>query len=159
MEMAIVLPLLLIILFGIIEFALVLYDKAMITNASREGARAGIVFNADSEGHYSPLTEAEIRTVVNTYLGANLISFDGSTTGNTTVPSGICSSSGATLRVNVAYTYNFLVLPNLATSIIGPVKLAAETIMRCEERRSEGVLSWARGPYYHEIRKKISGEL
>ena len=40
-EFAVVLPLL-VLPFGIIEFSLALYDKAMITNASREGARAGI---------------------------------------------------------------------------------------------------------------------
>jgi Flp pilus assembly protein TadG len=33
------------LLFGIIEFGIILYDKAMITNASREGARAGIVYS------------------------------------------------------------------------------------------------------------------
>ena len=42
-EFAIVFPLLVLLLFGIIEFSLILYDKVMITNASREGARAGIV--------------------------------------------------------------------------------------------------------------------
>ena len=38
-EFAIVLPLLLILIFGIIEFGVMFYDKAMITNATREGAR------------------------------------------------------------------------------------------------------------------------
>ena len=38
-EFAIVLPLLLVFVFGIIEFGFLLYDKAVITNASREGAR------------------------------------------------------------------------------------------------------------------------
>ena len=41
-EFAIVLPLFVIIVFGIIEFSLVFYAKAVITNASREGARLGI---------------------------------------------------------------------------------------------------------------------
>ena len=40
-EFAIVLPVLLMLIFEMIEFSLLLYDKAMITNASREGARAG----------------------------------------------------------------------------------------------------------------------
>lgn len=35
-EFALVLPLLMLILFGIIEFSLLMYNKAMITNASRE---------------------------------------------------------------------------------------------------------------------------
>ena len=42
-EFAIVVPLLILLATGIGEFGLVLYNKQVITNASREGARAGIV--------------------------------------------------------------------------------------------------------------------
>jgi Flp pilus assembly protein TadG len=38
-EFAIILPLLIALLFGIVEFGLLLYNKQIITNASREGAR------------------------------------------------------------------------------------------------------------------------
>ncbi len=49
-ELAILLgTILLPLLFGIIEFSFLLYDKAMITNASREGARAGIVMKIEPE--------------------------------------------------------------------------------------------------------------
>jgi Flp pilus assembly protein TadG len=37
-EFAIILPLLIALLFGIVEFGLLLYNKQIITNASREGA-------------------------------------------------------------------------------------------------------------------------
>ena len=43
-EFAIILPLLIIVIFGIIEFSILLYDKAVITNAGREGARFGSLF-------------------------------------------------------------------------------------------------------------------
>ena len=42
-EFGLLLPVLLLIVSGIIEFGMALFDKAVITNASREGARAGIV--------------------------------------------------------------------------------------------------------------------
>jgi Flp pilus assembly protein TadG len=42
-EFALILFPLVLLVFGTIEFSTLLYDKAMITNASREGARAGIV--------------------------------------------------------------------------------------------------------------------
>jgi hypothetical protein len=42
LEFAVVLPLLFIILFGIIEFGALLYNKQVVTNASREVARAAI---------------------------------------------------------------------------------------------------------------------
>ena len=44
-EFAIVLPVLVLLIFGMIEFSTLLYDKGVITNASREGARAGIVYS------------------------------------------------------------------------------------------------------------------
>ena len=47
-EFAIVLPVLALLLMGIIEFSIIIYDKAVITNASRVGARYAIV--ADPEG-------------------------------------------------------------------------------------------------------------
>jgi len=49
-EFAIVLPLLLLVLFGIIEFGFIMYDKHIITNASREGARYGIVVDVPRRG-------------------------------------------------------------------------------------------------------------
>ena len=46
-EFALVSPILIFLLFAIIEFSIVLYDKAIITNASREAARSATVFNGD----------------------------------------------------------------------------------------------------------------
>ena len=43
-EFAIVAPLLFVLLFGIIEFGAILYNKSVITNASREGARYTATF-------------------------------------------------------------------------------------------------------------------
>jgi Flp pilus assembly protein TadG len=127
-EMAMVLPLLLLLIFGIIEFGLLLYDKAMITNASREGARAGIVFRATSDGTYNPLTASEITGVINNYLGSNLVSFGA---GNLDVTAASCAPGGS-ITVTVNYTYHFLVLPNIAEAIAGPINLTAATTMRCE---------------------------
>ena len=42
-ELALVLPMLFVVIFGAVEFGTAMYDKAVLTNASREGARAGIV--------------------------------------------------------------------------------------------------------------------
>jgi Flp pilus assembly protein TadG len=53
-EFALILPILLLLLLGTIDGSLALYDKAVITNASREGARAGIV------ARNPKLTDAEL---------------------------------------------------------------------------------------------------
>ena len=38
-EMALMLPFLLLLLLGVLEFSILIHDQAVITNASREGAR------------------------------------------------------------------------------------------------------------------------
>ena len=148
-ELAIILPILLLVLFGIIEISLILYNKAMITNASREGARAGIVFYADpNTGNYSPLgindipPRSGIRTIVNNYLANYLVSFSGvPATANTTVVPAQCPPLTATpprqIAVTVTYPYTFLVLPNFVARLFGlnwlnQLNLSAVTVMRCE---------------------------
>ncbi|MEW6333637.1 MAG: TadE/TadG family type IV pilus assembly protein [Thermodesulfobacteriota bacterium] len=131
-ELAIILPLLLVVLFGVMEMGFILYDKVLITNASREGARAGIVYRANvTTGCYQPYTAAEIQGVVNAYLnqGNNLIP---PAQPAITIPEGICTGTAFPLRVRVAYAYSFFLLPNLVTSITGPLTLSGESVMRCE---------------------------
>ena len=130
-EFAIVLPLLMVFVFGIIEFGLVFYNKAMVTNASREAARAGIVYRDP------PLTVAEIQSVVDDYCGGMLVSFGSSPGAVTTVPSGECLNHGDELVVNVAYQYEFLLIPDFLTAffsggIPGSIDVSAVTRMRCE---------------------------
>ena len=124
-EFALVLPILVLMVFAIIEFSVALYDKAMMTNASREGARAGIVFRIP------PLTDEEIGNVVNTYLGGNLITFGGPAAANTTVTRN-GSNPGDELKVTVDYTYTFLIIPNIITRLSGGITMMAETVMRME---------------------------
>jgi Flp pilus assembly protein TadG len=136
-EFVLILPVLIVILFGIIEFAIVLFDKAMINNASREGARAGIVFNANGTGAYSPFTEANIQTIVNNYLAGHLINFSSDSATTTVVPSQ-CPDFGASgirqIVVTVTYDYTFFLLPNFVAGLVGmnPLHLSAESVMRCE---------------------------
>src|SRR5690606_35699930 len=71
-EFALVVPLLLVILFGIIDFGFMLYDKAMLTNAAREGARAGIVLRE------TRMSEADIQGVAGNYCQEKMIRLRGS---------------------------------------------------------------------------------
>jgi Flp pilus assembly protein TadG len=114
-EFALIAPLLFVLLFGIVEFGFLLYNQVMITNAAREGARAGIIFKT------SRPTLAEITTVVNTYCATHMINFDPSQTPATSIvqtdnsiPANGTPDSGDSLEVTVQYTYNFLLFPNLA---------------------------------------------
>jgi hypothetical protein len=129
-EFAIVLPLLLLLVFGMVEFSVLLYDKAVITNASREGARAGIVFSDPR------IDDTVIEGVVNNYCGSHLISFDSGSVLDVNIlpewPGRAGSSSGDDLRVQVSYHYDFLVLPAFMADLAGGIDLRAETVMRME---------------------------
>jgi Flp pilus assembly protein TadG len=136
-EFAIISPLLFVILFGIIEFGILLYDKAMITNASREGARLGIVYS-----HPDRISDADIKQAVKNYCENHLISFG---TGSNLLDSDITITPpgdrngltpGSSLTVNVQYRFNFLVFSNVLALIGGNmgnlVTLNSETVMRME---------------------------
>jgi len=127
-ELAIVLPLLLILLFGIIELSIALYDKAMLTNASREGARAGIV------AQNPRVTDARIRQVVRDYAAIYLITFGSDILGDEDILITRAGSTfGSNLTVSVNYRYDFLVLSRLITALIGhPISLNATTVMKLE---------------------------
>ncbi len=132
-EFAIILPLLALLIFGIVELSFALYDKAIITNASREGARVGIVYRLPS------VTDAEIASVVNNYLGNHLITFGGKRPRGSNPMTGAVvnvarsgASPGSELRVRVDYTYTFLALPKFAPGLTRGINMVAETVMRME---------------------------
>lgn len=123
-EFALVLPLLLILVFGIIDFGIALYDKAIITNASREGARAGIVLKTPR------LTRAEVEAIAANYCGGKVISFGASATCAATA-TGAGGPSGADLTVNVTYPYSFSIVGILIPSL-NSITLSSSTVMKME---------------------------
>ena len=120
-EFALVFPLLLLLLMGIVEFGLLFHNKQVLTNASREGARAGIARSDD-----------EIGDIVNMYCGNRLVRFDTDMEPITTVaPTNYrLSPYGQDLTVTVNYNYTFMV-PDLLG--FGPnMLLTAQTVMKME---------------------------
>jgi hypothetical protein len=138
-EFALVLPVLIVLLFGIVEFGVLFYDKAMITNASREGARLGVVHVAaagcTAEGNKCHPLNSEITKRVNDYLGVTagvsslLISFGAASSLPSTsveLPDGD-DFPGQRLRVTVSYEYGWLLLPNFVTDLGFDNKLLTAT--------------------------------
>jgi Flp pilus assembly protein TadG len=125
-EFAILAPLFVILLFGLLEFGLSLYAKEALTNASREGARYGVVFSDPRK------TTTQIRNKVQEFLTKS--GFTDTASINVT---GAGGSSGNPLTVNVAYPYTFQALPGLFASFFdstmtGSVNLKANTVMLME---------------------------
>ncbi|KVT54482.1 pilus assembly protein TadE [Burkholderia ubonensis] len=125
-EFALILPLLLLLLFGIVEFSIALYDKAVLTNASREAARAGVVYKVPQP------TVAQIQAVATNYVQNHLITFGtgSSVSVNVSQPSG--TTSGSPLTVTVSYTYAGLTLGKSFNPIPKALQLSATTSMNYE---------------------------
>lgn len=119
-EFALLLPLLMMILFGIIEFGMALYRQSIITNASREGARLGIVQSIPA------ITTGQINAAIDNYL-----TVAGITPGTVTraIVAGGVTGTPVTVTLTLPYTFN--VLPGL-TSIAPTINLTAQTVMRHE---------------------------
>jgi Flp pilus assembly protein TadG len=124
-EFAFILPLLLIILLGIIEFGVLLYDKAVITNASREGARYGIVLRNPR------YTQQQIEDYARDYCKNHLLTFGGTSnpTANATVP--VTQAFGDQLTVQVNYTYHYLAIYRFA-GYSPTIQLSSTTTMTYE---------------------------
>lgn len=139
-EFAFVAILFLTIVFAIIEFGVLMFDKHVLTNASREGARAGIVMRIPR------LPDNEIRKIIEDYAKENMVSFGPSSTLDfgpwleepelkdrysifPLEPDRIGDTFGTPLIITVKYPFNFLVLSNLG---LGPKTLKAQTIMLME---------------------------
>ncbi|HHV18663.1 MAG TPA: pilus assembly protein [Thermoanaerobacterales bacterium] len=118
-ELALVLPIIILILFGILEFGRIFHSYIVITNAAREGVRLGAVGKQDEEiisriREAAPLYEADSRLQV-TRLE----------------PNESARTSGLPLTVEVTYDVE-LVTPLFSSVLPNPVTLKSKAVMRVE---------------------------
>lgn len=138
-EFVLVLPVLLVLVFGIIEFANAWRTSQIVTNAAREGARMAVLPDDPTPG--------EIETRVDTYLTNSGLDDSKATvtvecdTDNdgTFETSDSCSQSGEAERINVKYDFTFSFLGPMINFMsgsggdrFGTIELDATTIMRNE---------------------------
>jgi Flp pilus assembly protein TadG len=121
-EMVFVTPLLLMLLFGIAEFGVAFGQWQTLSNAVREGARAGVVFRLPCNGGD---VQADIASAVTTAAASMGISSP------ITSSSGECTGSGTPLTVSATVPYTFQVLPGLA-GIPANINLVGTSVMRNE---------------------------
>ncbi|HEY3416951.1 MAG TPA: TadE/TadG family type IV pilus assembly protein [Armatimonadota bacterium] len=142
-EFALVLPLLLALLFGIIEFGFVFKDQLAILQAAREGARVAAVgrpvaeVNARIVSAASDLTVASLTydTMSRTYTSGAWTAWV--TVGDKTDGSGTNDAAqGAQVRVRCTYTHAMLTGPLFANLIGRPgattIPLYSTMVMRRE---------------------------
>lgn len=116
-EFALIIPVVLLILLGILEFGMMLNSYLTISNASREGARQGAIGSSDSD------IQAKIMEI-----SPNLDDMD--------ILVEITPTEGSRRRgdmVTISITYNYEVINPLISSIINnSVQLKSQTSMRVE---------------------------
>lgn len=118
-ELALILPIIIVILFGILEFGRIFHSYLVITHAAREGVRYGTVGKTDAEiigriREAAPLPEADTKLHV-TKLE----------------PSQSSRTSGLPLTVEITYDIA-LITPIFSDFLPNPVTLRAQSTMRVE---------------------------
>jgi Flp pilus assembly protein TadG len=139
LEFALLLPLFLLILFLIIDFGFLVYNKAVITNASREAARKGSVLTA------TPWSASAVSAVACNYMKTSLISTRSGTHTATCTgtadpvivvsnPSGnVPPNFGDPISVEVTFVYSgFLTSASTFVLRVNPWTLTASTKMNHE---------------------------
>ncbi|MEH7501322.1 TadE family protein [Neobacillus drentensis] len=114
-EFALIVPLLIILLFGIIDFGRIFHVYLTIDHAGREAARAASIGKDDT-------------TVINTAV--NDASSIGLTAGKVGVSPSGARDSGTNITITINYPINFLT--PVIGNIVGPITLTDTTVMRVE---------------------------
>lgn len=127
LEFALIATVFFVLMFGIIEYGIMFYDIAVITNASNQGARYGIVMRTPNYA-----TSAAVVTYTQTYLTSYLFTNATNTTPTVTAtPSVTPPISGTFLTVTVSYSYTYFIL----SSLLGfnkTITLTSTTVMPYE---------------------------
>lgn len=131
-EFAVILSVLLLLVLGILGFGLVWYAKDAITNATREGARYGVIYHTRADGSRLPPSELSpsIQQVVTDKL-TNILppgSYQVEVVNNLPYST---DTSGSDFIVRV----NFINLWDLLGGLLPPLKnmaFSAQTVMKCE---------------------------
>jgi Flp pilus assembly protein TadG len=131
--MAIVLPILLLLVFGIIEMSNAWRTHQVVTNIVREGARTAILPN---------VTADSVRTIMTTRLSAQ-----GMSTPDTMIvkcrstgTDGVCAGTGQEAQIRMEYPFTFRLLGPIVqwacggscSSSFGTITIGSTTVMRKE---------------------------
>jgi hypothetical protein len=124
-ELAIVMPILVLLLLGIVDFAFLFQRWEVVTNATREGARLGSMASADLAGGYDA---ADVEERVKDYLessGLRATPTVGTDFDTTDDVNGVIVE---TVTVSVSYPSDFIFLP-------GSITLNSAAEMRSENEQ------------------------
>jgi len=133
-EFALVLPVLLILIFGMIEFSIFLFNKQILTNAAREGTRTGVLIRVvEKDGSRNMINENNaIKKRVKEFTKDHLITFgEDLFEDNDITITRTPVLNGSELEVSLKYKYDFLYL-SLPPINLAPITINASSNMRME---------------------------
>ncbi|WP_434782505.1 TadE/TadG family type IV pilus assembly protein [Ferrovum myxofaciens] len=145
-EFALIFPLMLLLMFGIIELGTMMYDQIMVTNAAREGARWGSVQSVSLAHPISCSDVSGIQggptcsgsgsgsnacMVASNYAANSLISYQGGSNNSPTVTVNCMNNNGIAIEVTVQYTFQGLGLGSLS-AVQGSNNLSSKAVMYYE---------------------------
>jgi len=122
-EFALVLPLYLLIIDGVMEISIVIYDQAIVLNAAREGVRAGVVLSEPK------MSNADIAAVAQRYAESYLLSFGRADQLIVTVNQSADGSYQTPLSVTVGFAYTSLMIGSFMAGIQQPVVLSSTAVL------------------------------
>jgi TadE-like protein len=131
-EMAIAMPILLILVFGIIEMSNAWRTHQVVTNLAREGARVAILPTTDATSDVTTPILASFAAQGMTAPDTIIVKCNGA--------DGVCSGTGQEALVRIEFPYSFRLLgPIVAwacgagcTETFGTVTIGSTTVMRRE---------------------------
>jgi Flp pilus assembly protein TadG len=124
LEFVILFPLFMLILAGIVEFGHMFYVRHTLTNASREGARAAVIYHVTADR--AAWAAATAKSTVDKYLADT--KFAGPTPSVVTTAG---TTSGSLVTVTVTAPNSLLVLDSLVPAL-KDISVTAETTMKME---------------------------
>jgi Flp pilus assembly protein TadG len=133
-EFAILVPLFLVLVFGIIDFGHAWYIREVVANASREGARYGVRFQTDNAGvRIMPVNlTPTIQNYVMSILPASVPTPEIQVTGQATTETNLFNLPGKDLTVTINTTKTWFVIGNLIPSLGSSQPITVSSTMKCE---------------------------
>lgn len=135
-EFALILPFMILIIFCVVDFAIFAFDKAVITNASREAARRAVVLTAAA---WAPAAIAQVacdytkNTLITVSAGSRTATCSGTADPQITVSPNTMPAFGDTVTVNVSYAVNGFSLGSWVSTPLGnALTLTSSSQMRHE---------------------------
>ncbi len=142
-EIALLLPVLLVVLFGIIMAGFTFYAFIQVSNAAREGARAGSVYRITQATSGLTLEESVEQAIYDSGSGASALGFLSPTSPSFDVSSDVSIaladidsdseiSAGDQLSVSITYRYTLPLVSQLVPSFPQPITIVRNVMMEIQ---------------------------